>query len=87
MQTFSIKLKTGMFYRSAQLGGIFALAMLLGGPKVRQEFFQMTSDLAHVSSRFEFAEWMVRSQYRIIDLTKIDWTPIRVFHEEAKRFK
>lgn len=76
-----------IFYRSSQLGGIFLLAMLLGGPNVRHEFYEMTSDLTKVSSRSEFAEWMIRSQYRIIDLTRIDWQPIRVFPEEAKRYK
>ena len=63
------------------------MAMFLGGPKVRQEFYQMTTDLTHVSSRLEFVEWVARSQYRMIDLVKIDWKPISVFPEEAKNFK
>lgn len=76
-----------VFARGTQLGGIFALAMALGGPKVRQEFYQMTSDLAEVSTRVEFAEWTIRSQYRMIELVKIDWKPVSVFPEEAKRFR
>lgn len=76
-----------VFARGTQLGGIFALAMALGGPKVRQEFFEMTSDLTKVSSRMEFAEWTIRSQYRMIELIKIDWKPVSVFPKEAKRFQ
>lgn len=76
-----------MFAKGTQLGGIFALAMALGGPKVRQEFFEMTSDLTKVSSRLEFAEWTIRSQYRMIELIKIDWKPVSVFSKEAKRFR
>ena len=76
-----------MFARGTQLGGIFILAMALGGPKVRQNFFEMTSDLAKVSSRLEFAEWMIRSQYRMIELIRIDWKPVSVFPKEAKRFQ
>ena len=87
MKIFSMDLINRMFSRASQFSGIFALGMFLGGPKVRHEFYQMTSDLTHVSSRPEFAEWLIRSQYRMIDLVKIDWKPISVFPEEAKRFK
>ena len=76
-----------MFARGTQLSGIFILAMALGGPKVRQEFFQMTSDLMKVSTRMEFAEWTIRSQYRMIELIKIDWKPVSVFPKETKRFQ
>jgi hypothetical protein len=76
-----------MFARGTQLGGIFALAMALGGPKVRQEFYQMTSDLTKVSTKMEFAEWTIKSQYRMIELVKIDWKPVSVFPKEAYRFR
>lgn len=76
-----------MFAKGTQLGGIFVLAMALGGPKARQEFYQMTSDLTKVSNRMEFAEWTIRSQYRMIELVKIDWKPVSVFPKEAKRFQ
>jgi len=87
MATIHSNLLDSMFARGTQLGGLFILAMALGGPKVRHDFYQMTSDLIHVSTREEFAEWVVRSEYRMIDLVKIDWKPITVFPEEAKRFK
>ena len=76
-----------MFSRGSQFGGIFLLAMCLGGPGVRHEFYQMTADLTHVSSKIEFADWVIRSQYRMIELVQIDWKPISVFPEEAKRIK
>ncbi len=87
MRFIHSELLNSVFARGTQLGGIFALAMALGGPKVRQEFYQMTSDLTKVSSRREFAEWTIRSQYRMIELVKIDWKPVSVFPKEAKRFR
>ncbi len=80
-------LLSAMFARGTQLGGLYILAMAVGGPKVRQDFSQMTLELTRVSSRVEFAEWVVRSQYRMIDLVKVDWQPISVFPKEAERFK
>ena len=87
MKPFSQRLIYGFLLRSGQIGGIFILAMILGGSRVRQEFFEMTSELARVSSRVEFAEWTVRSQFRLINATKVDWKPVSVFPEEAKKFK
>lgn len=66
---------------------VFILAMLLGGSRVRQEFYEMTSELIQVDSKEEFAEWLVHSHYRISKLTEINWKPITVFPKEAKRFK
>ncbi len=87
MKTLNNTVTTKLLSISSQFAGIFILAMALGGPKVRQEFFEMTSDLAKVSSRLEFAEWTIRSQYRMIELIKIDWKPVSVFPKEAKRFQ
>ena len=87
MNTFFNRLVASLILRSSQFAGIFTLAMFLGGQNVRQEFYRMSTDLMHVSSREEFAEWMVRSQFRIIDLTKVDWKPISVFPKEASLFK
>lgn len=87
MKFLANSLIQSIFFRGSQLGGIFLLAMLLGGPNVRREFYAMTSDLTKVSSRSDFAEWMVRSQFRLIDLTKVDWRPISVFPHEAQKFK
>lgn len=87
MKFLHSELLNSMFARGTQLGGIFVLAMALGGPKVRQEFYQMTSDLLRVSTRMEFAEWTIRSQYRMIELVKIDWKTVSVFPKEAKRFR
>ncbi len=87
MKPFSQRLMYGIFLRGGQIGGIFILAMIVGGPRVRHEFFEMTSELARVSSRVEFAKWTVRSQFRLINATKVDWKPISVFPEEAKKLK
>ncbi len=87
MRFIHSELLNSMFARGTQLGGIFVLAMALGGPKVRHDFYQMTSDLLKVSTRMEFAEWTIRSQYRMIELVKIDWKPVSVFPKEAKRFR
>lgn len=87
MRFIHSEILNSMFAKGTQLGGIFMLAMALGGPKVRQEFFEMTSDLTKVSSRVEFAEWTIRSQYRMIELIKINWKPVSVFPKEAKRFQ
>ncbi len=87
MKTFSNPLLNKLLSISSQFTGVFILAMALGGSKVKQEFFEMTSDLAKVSSRLEFAEWTIRSQYRMIELIKIDWKPVSVFPKEAKRFQ
>lgn len=87
MKIFPQSLLPILVLRSAQFVGIFALAMFLAGPKARGEFFEMTADLTKVSSRVEFAEWMVRSQFRVIELTKIEWKPVSVFPKEAEKFK
>ncbi len=76
-----------IFTKGSQLGGLFFLAMFLGGPKVRQDFQEMTLGLAQVSSRVEFRQWLIRSHYRMVDQTKVNWKPISMFPEEAKRFK
>lgn len=80
-------LRSLMFNRGSQLGGLFILAMALGGPQVRKDFYQMSAELTRVESRRDFAEWLVKSHYRMIDLIKIDWKPISVFPKEARQFK
>ena len=87
MKTLSNTVTNKLLSISSQFTGIFILAMALGGQKVRHEFFEMTSDLTKVSTRMEFAEWTIRSQYRMIELVKIDWKPVSVFPKEAKRFR
>ncbi len=87
MKTLNSSILNSILNISSQFTGIFLLAMALGGPKVRHEFYEMTSDLTKVSSRLEFAEWTIRSQYRMIELVKIDWKPVSVFPKEAKRFQ
>ncbi len=87
MKTLNNTVITKILSISSQFTGIFILAMALGGQRVRHEFFEMTSDLIQVSSRLEFAEWTIRSQYRMIELVKIDWKPVSVFPKEAKRLQ
>jgi hypothetical protein len=64
-----------------------AFAMFVGGPRVRADFYEMTSELLHVSSHAEFQQWVIHSQIKLINVTKVDWKPIVMFPEEAKRFK
>lgn len=74
-----------MFYRSSQLSGIFFLAMLLGGPKVQKQFSVMAIELTRVNSTLSFAEWLIRSQCRLIQLTNVAWKPISVFSRKDER--
>ena len=87
MNTLNNTVTNKLLSISSQFTGIFILAMSFGGQRVRHEFFEMTSDLTKVSSRLEFAEWTIRSQYRMVELVKIDWKPVSVFPKEAKRLR
>ena len=64
-----------------------AFAMFVGGPRVRADFYEMTSELLHVSSHAEFQEWVIHSQIKLINVTKVDWKPIVMFPEESKRLR
>ena len=64
-----------------------AFAMFVGGPRVRADFYEMTSELLHVSSHAEFQQWVIHSQIKLINVTKVDWKPIVMFPEEAKRLR
>jgi hypothetical protein len=64
-----------------------AFAMFVGGPRVRGDFYEMTSELLHVSSHAEFQQWVIHSQIKLINVTKVDWKPIVMFPEEAKRLR
>jgi hypothetical protein len=43
-----------------------AFAMFVGGPRVRADFYEMTSELLHVSSHAEFQQWVIHSQIKLI---------------------
>ena len=43
-----------------------AFAMFVGGPRVRAEFYEMKSELLHVSSHAEFQQWVIHSQIKLI---------------------
>ena len=64
-----------------------AFAMFVGGPRVRADFYEMKSELLHVSSHAEFQQWVIHSQIKLINVTKVDWKPIVMFPEEAKRLR
>ena len=64
-----------------------AFAMFVGGQRVRADFYEMTSELLHVSSHAEFQQWVIHSQIKLINVTKVDWKPIVMFPEEAKRLR
>lgn len=87
MNTINGSIFRKLFSNSPQLASFTLLAMFLGGPKVRKDLSEMTTELSKVSSRIEFRKWLVRSHHRTINQTTMNWKPISMFPEEAKRFK